>query len=622
MNSAPAEAAYQQTLKESSYNACFLIPCFNHGATMPTVVSSLLKFELPIIIVDDGSELATKQFLTPLADNPSVTLVTLEQNQGKGGAVKAGIKRAQELGFSHTIQIDADGQHDLDALPALIQASQAKPQRLISGQPVYDESVPKARLYGRYATHIWVWIETLSLSIKDSMCGFRAYPIDKTQTVLNKYDVGSRMDFDIEILVRLYWEGCDIDFIETRVIYPENGISHFDALWDNVKISWMHTRLFFGMLPRAPKLIARHFKSDSAESLSATESLSAAKSLPAENSQGSSANSKQINSKQKGSEQPHWSRTQERGTVLGIKLLLAVYTLLGRGVFNLILRGVMRYYHLTGKRARNASEQYLFQLKAYAEQQNIELPTELTSYNHLLSFGHTMLDKLAAWKGDFSADNLTIHGQEQFESMVANQQGVLILGSHLGNIELCRALGRRHSNIKINALVFTEHAERFNSVMKAVNPQSDLNLIQVTSMGPDTAILLQQKLEQGEWIVIVGDRTSTSKESRSVWAEFLGKEAPFPQGPFMLASILKAPVFLLFGLRDDTQSKPHFNVYFEHFSDKIELPRKTREQSLQQVVQKYANRLQHYTLKAPLQWYNFFNFWTLSNQHHDEKESK
>ncbi|MEZ8206305.1 glycosyltransferase family 2 protein [Vibrio splendidus] len=607
MNS--AEAVSQHALEESNYKACFLIPCFNHGATMPSVVSSLLNFELPIIIVDDGSELETKQFLTPLADSPSVTLVTLDQNQGKGGAVKAGIKRAQELGFSHAIQIDADGQHDLDALPALIQASQTKPQRLISGQPVYDESVPKARLYGRYATHIWVWIETLSLSIKDSMCGFRAYPIDKTQTVLNKYDVGSRMDFDIEILVRLYWEGCDIDFVETRVIYPENGISHFDALWDNVKISWMHTRLFFGMLPRAPKLIARHFKSASAKNLSA------------ENSQDSSADSRLVNSEQIGSEQPHWSRTQERGTVLGIKLLLAVYTLLGRGVFNLILRGVMRYYHLTGKRARNASEQYLFQLKAYAEQQNIELPAELTSYNHLLSFGHTMLDKLAAWKGDFSVDNLSIHGQEQFESMVANQQGVLILGSHLGNIELCRALGRRHSNIKINALVFTEHAERFNSVMKAVNPQSDLNLIQVTSMGPDTAILLQQKLEQGEWIVIVGDRTSTSKESRSVWAQFLGKEAPFPQGPFMLASVLKAPVFLLFGLRDDSQSKPHFNIYFEHFSDKIELPRKTREQSLQQVVQKYANRLEHYTLKAPLQWYNFFNFWTLS-KHHDEKESK
>ncbi|KAB0286423.1 glycosyltransferase family 2 protein [Vibrio fortis] len=574
---------------QTSYQACFLIPCYNHGSTVAAVIESLKSYALPIILVDDGSNAETKQHLKPLAELDDVTLVTLIENQGKGGAVKAGIERAQQLGFSHAIQIDADGQHDLEALPKLLEKSQASPTHLISGQPVYDDSVPKSRLYGRYATHIWVWIETLSFSIKDSMCGFRAYPIAATQAVLNKYDVGSRMDFDIEVLVRLYWEGCDIDFIDTRVIYPEGGISHFDALWDNVKISWMHTRLFFGMLPRAPKLIARHFNRAEEES---------------------------------NSNQPHWSRTQERGTVLGIKLLLMIYTLLGRGVFNLILKGVMRYYHLTGKRAREASEHYLHTLKRYAEQHNIDLPSNLTSYHHLLSFGHTMLDKLAAWKGDFSVENLTIHGQDQFEKMVNNEQGVVILGSHLGNIELCRALGRRHSNIKINALVFTEHAERFNSVMKAVNPNSDLNLIQVSSMGPDTAILLQQKLEQGEWIVIVGDRTSTSKESRSVWAEFLGQEAPFPQGPFMLASVLKAPVFLLFGLRDDSCKKPHFNVYFEHFSDKIVLPRKTREQTLQEVVQQYADRLEHYTLKAPLQWYNFFNFWTLSNQHHDEKESK
>ena len=601
------EAILEGALK--SYRACFLIPCYNHGSTVSGVLESLGGFNLPVVLVDDGSDIHTKNILQEASRPAHISLVTLNENQGKGGAVKAGIKKAHELGFTHAIQIDADGQHDLDALPKLLQSSQARPEHLISGKPIYDDTVPKARLYGRYMTHIWVWIETLSLSIKDSMCGFRAYPIEKTQHVLSKYDIGSRMDFDIEILVRLYWEDCEIDFIDTKVIYPEGGVSHFDALWDNVKISWMHTRLFFGMLPRAPKLIARHFKKPSTSSVNAITHKK------------SNTNTAISSEDSKGNE-PHWSRTQERGTVLGIKLLLAIYTLLGRKVFNVILHLVMRYYHLTGTRARTASEQYLFQLKAYAEQQNIELPKDLTSYSHLLSFGHTMLDKLAAWKGDFSVDNLSIHGQDQFESMVENKQGVLILGSHLGNIELCRALGRRHSHIKINALVFTEHAERFNSVMKAVNPSSDLNLIQVSSMGPDTAILLQQKLEQGEWIVIVGDRTSTSKESRSVWANFLGKEAPFPQGPFMLASVLKAPVFLLFGLRDDNKTKPHFNVYFEHFSDKIVLPRMTREQSLQEVVQQYANRLQHYTLKAPLQWYNFFNFWTLSSQHHDNKDTK
>ncbi|NOH78741.1 glycosyltransferase family 2 protein [Vibrio sp. RE86] len=566
----------------SQYNPCFLIPCYNHGSTIAAVVSSLNSFKFPFLLVDDGSNAETKHALQIVAQEENVTLVTLAENQGKGGAVMAGIRHAHDLGYSHVIQIDADGQHDIEALPQLIARSKESPTHLISGQPIYDDSVPKARLYGRYATHIWVWIETLSFAIKDSMCGFRTYPVSSTVAVLDKYDIGTRMDFDIEILVRMYWEGIEIDFVETRVIYPEGGISHFDALWDNVKISWMHTRLFFGMLPRIPKLLARKRLRKASDN------------------------------------QQHWSKRQEQGTILGIKLLLAVYSLLGRGVFNLILKGVIRYYHLTSKDAKQASEIYLEQLKRHAEQQSIALPKSLDSYHHLLSFGHTMLDKLAAWKGDFNVDNLTIHGQEHFQEMVDNKQGILILGSHLGNIELCRALSRRHTHVKINALVFTEHAERFNTVMKAVNPNSDLNLIQVSTMGPDTAILLQQKIEQGEWVVIVGDRTSTSKESRSVWADFLGKPAPFPQGPFMLASVLKAPVYLLFGLRDDTSDKPHFNVYFEPFSDKIVLPRKERQQALNDVVQRYATRLEHYTLQAPLQWYNFFNFWTLSNQKDDD----
>ncbi|NAW96763.1 MULTISPECIES: glycosyltransferase family 2 protein [unclassified Vibrio] len=571
----------------ADYQACFLIPCYNHGSTVAEVVSSLSVFELPILLVDDGSNQQTKQALSNVAQQTHVHLITLEQNQGKGGAVMAGIRQAQQLGFSHVIQIDADGQHDLQALPKLLAASKQHPNHLISGQPIYDDSVPKARLYGRYATHIWVWIETLSFTIKDSMCGFRAYPVDLTVEVLNNHKIGTRMDFDIEILVRMYWHGVDIDFVETRVIYPEGGVSHFDALWDNVKISWMHSKLFFGMLPRISQLLKRN--------------------QSRHNKSGAEPN-------------PHWSKRQERGTVLGIKALLAVYSLLGRPIFNLMLKLVMSYYYLTGKQARQASEQYLQHLQSYANRRQITLPNHLSSYNHLLSFGHTMLDKLAAWKGDFSVKNLTIHGQESFQALVERKQGVLLLGSHLGNIELCRALGRRHSHIKINALVFTEHAERFNAVMKAINPNSELNLIQVSRLGPDTAILLQQKIEQGEWVVIVGDRTSTSKETRAVWADFLGQPAPFPQGPFMLASVLKAPVYLLFGLREERSKTPHFNVYFEHFSDNIDLPRKERQAALAQVVQRYADRLEHYTLQAPLQWYNFFNFWTLSKQQHDDSD--
>ncbi|WP_318432989.1 glycosyltransferase family 2 protein [Photobacterium leiognathi] len=562
----------------SVFNPCFLIPCYNHGATVPAVIDALTSYGFPIIIVDDGSELATRKILSEQAKRPNITIVTLPKNQGKGGAVIAGIKQADRLGFSHALQIDADGQHDLAALPKLLEASQAHPEALISGQPIYDDSVPKSRLYGRYATHIWVWIETLSFNIKDSMCGFRSYPIRSIINVINHNKLGLRMDFDTEVMVRFYWDNGDIRFIDTKVIYPEDGISHFDALWDNVKISWMHTKLFFGMLPRIPKLIKR-----------------------------------------KSTEQQHWSSHAERGTILGIKALLAVYSLLGRKAFNVLLKAVMGYYYLTGKKARKASEDYLEQLESYASDNQLALPAKLNSYDHLLSFGHTMLDKLVAWKGDYSENNLTIHGDEHFNELAKRQQGIVVLGSHLGNLELCRALSSRHPDIKINALVFTEHAERFNAVLKAINPDSDLNLIQVNELGADTAIMLQQKVEQGEWVVIVGDRTSVTKEQRVVWADFLGKPAPFPQGPFILASVLKVPVYTLFGLRDDSQATPHFDVYFEPFSEQLTLPRKTRETALQETVQQYASRLESYTIKAPLQWYNFFNFWQLSGKNNDNQ---
>lgn len=576
------------------FSPCFLIPCYNHGQTMAAVVASLQSFNFPIFIIDDGSNEDTKQVLESLAQQPNITLISLPSNQGKGGAVITGIQRAHQLGFSHALQIDADGQHDIEAIPRLLEASKLYPQHLISGKPVYDESVPKARLYGRYATHVWVWIETLSLEIKDSMCGFRAYPIQPTIETLDKYTIGLRMDFDTEIMVKMYWEGVQFHFIDTRVFYPEGGISHFDALYDNIRISKMHTKLFFGMLPRIPVLIKRHLSKQ-----------------PTENQNPSSAPSNQ-----------HWAKSKERGTVLGIKLLMMVYSLLGRRIFNGILKLVIGYYHRSGKQTRQASEQFLAQVQNHCYQQNIAINTSLSSYQHLLSFGHTILDKLAGWRGDIQISDLTIHGQNYFDKVIGAKQGIVILGSHLGNLELCRALGRVRSKVTINALVFTEHAERFNSVMKTINPESSINLIQVSTLGPDTAILLQQKLEQGEWVVIVGDRTSTTQEQRVVWTDFLGKPAPFPQGPFLLATILAAPVYLLFGLRDEsnTSKRPRFDVYFEPFSEKIHLPRKQRTEALQALVQQYANRLEHFTLKAPLQWYNFFNFWQLSRDNKLESE--
>lgn len=234
-----------------------IIPNYNHISVIEPLLSALERFSLPVIMINDGSDTKSTIFMQRLRESYHyLTLVEHETNQGKGAAIQTGLKLADKMGFSHALQIDADGQHDLTDIDKMLAESAAYPNALISGQPIYDESVPKHRYYLRYLTHVWVWIETLSFDIKDSMCGFRVYPLLSSTKLINEVNLGTRMDFDIEILVRLYWRNIEMRFLPTAVDYPEGGISHFRAWQDNVLISWLHTRLFFGMLLRSPYLLA------------------------------------------------------------------------------------------------------------------------------------------------------------------------------------------------------------------------------------------------------------------------------------------------------------------------------------------------------------------------------
>lgn len=242
----------------SAFHPCLVIPCYNHAEILAKIIDQLESYNLPIIIVDDGGSANDAEILNALTqDYKNRYLLTLSKNCGKGGAVIEGFKIAYAQGFTHVLQIDADGQHAMEDIPKFLQLSLQNPEALISGAPIYDESVPKSRLYSRYITHFWVWIETLSFSIIDSMCGFRIYPLKETIGLINQGKIGHYMDFDIEVMVRLYWRNVPVLFIKTQVNYPESGVSNFRAIQDNVRISWMHTRLFFGMLVRSPILIWR-----------------------------------------------------------------------------------------------------------------------------------------------------------------------------------------------------------------------------------------------------------------------------------------------------------------------------------------------------------------------------
>lgn len=245
----------------AAFSPCVLVPVYNHEHAIVATCEGLGALNLPIVLVDDGSDAVCAGVLDHLARASDVHLLRLPHNRGKGYAVRHGLLHAQTLGFTHALQVDADGQHDCTSLPPFIEAARQAPDRLLIGYPRFDHSVPLHRFISRYITHVWVWCNTLSTTLRDTMCGVRLYPLDTVNALLTRHGCGNRMEFDTEVLVRWFWAGHPVDNLPVRVTYPTDGVSHFRLFRDNVLMARMHLRLTLGMLIRLPKLIlgrARH----------------------------------------------------------------------------------------------------------------------------------------------------------------------------------------------------------------------------------------------------------------------------------------------------------------------------------------------------------------------------
>ncbi len=239
-------------------NYGFVIPVYNHGAALQSVVKELSPFNLPIIVVDDGNDEKNKGFKNEIAkNNPLVTLVVRPKNGGKGLAMKDGMHKANEMGLTHILQIDSDGQHDTKRVQHFLEKSKENPQAIICGYPEYDENAPKKRVIGRKIANGWIHFVTLSHDIVDAMIGFRVYPVKSYIALLEKNPVlDDRMGYDIDILVHLFWQGVPVISEAVRVFYPSDGISNFRYFSDTMRISKTYTRLCIGMIFRLPKLIS------------------------------------------------------------------------------------------------------------------------------------------------------------------------------------------------------------------------------------------------------------------------------------------------------------------------------------------------------------------------------
>lgn len=297
----------------------------------------------------------------------------------------------------------------------------------------------------------------------------------------------------------------------------------------------------------------------------------------------------------------HWAQIEEASFSLGMWFLFQVNRFLGRWPFRLCLYPVVIYYWATQPRARAASRAYLERAQARFGLK------KLSTLQHFLSFAEGIMDKLLAWSGGIDMKKVEVNGWDKACEAIASGRGGIIVTAHLGNLELSRVVSKGHETLKMNILTHTRHAASFNRMMGKLNPNSQVNLIQVTEITPATAIMLSERIAAGEFIIIAGDRVPVSAGSAVVMADFLGDKAPFPAGPWILANLLKCPVFLLWSIRVGDR----YWIQFEPFREEIRLSRKQRGADAQALAAEYALRIEDVCRRSPYQWFNFFDFWAI-----------
>ena len=304
----------------------------------------------------------------------------------------------------------------------------------------------------------------------------------------------------------------------------------------------------------------------------------------------------------------HWSKLPEKGSFIALKLTLLLVRVLGRRLAYCLVYPVMVYFYFFSKKARLASHSYCLNLTHYAKQKNQVV--KVKPFQQFIAFGQSLVDKIAVWNKQITRDDLDFPNRQQLLELIDNKQGAVIFTAHLGNIEIMRAISLSLPHFKINALIFNQHAQQFNQLLTKINPDSQLNLISVDHFDLSLAMRLQQKIDQGELIIIACDRTSVQHPPRTIEANFLGKPSLFPQGGFLMAHLLKVPVYSMLCIK----SGKKYRVIFNLFATKLQLSRHNRDKELTQYVQQYSHFIEDYCLQYPTQWFNFFEFWNNDDQ--------
>ena len=302
----------------------------------------------------------------------------------------------------------------------------------------------------------------------------------------------------------------------------------------------------------------------------------------------------------------NWAFIKEKGTLAGIRIMLVVYRIGGHKLFRIFLFPVIFFYFLCNSQLRKNSKDYLLAIKKKTD----DLPkiNFLLSFRHILEFGFSLIDKFSVWMGEIKIDQVKVHSSELFEELFLNKQGAIIVTSHLGNFEVSSALSQSHPQMNLTILQYTQNAKKFNLLLNKLKMKSNIEMLQVTDLDISVAMKLGERVRRGEFIAISADRLSVNHPKASVTCNFFNRQANFPSGPYVLASVLQVPIILLICVK----RKGKYNIYFEKIAEGKKISKHERHDFIKDNAQLFAERLEYYTSQNPLQWFNFFDFWKSS----------
>ena len=478
-------------------------------------------------------------------------------NRGKGAAVQSAVFHAQDLGYSHALQIDADLQHDISDVPLLISLAEKHPESLILAYPIFGSEAPLVRVWGRKLTSIMVAIQTMSFKVRDSLFGFRVYPLSATASLLKENQLSQRMAFDAEIIIRLVQQGLRVINTPSRVTYHKDGVSHFRYLSDNIQMIRMH----LSVLRQMPRMLSGWVLKK--------------KDLP-------------------------WHRQSEIGSLLILKGLFFLGELFGTRFLKAITSLFTASVIVLRPTIKINSKRYL--QRALPDRRE---PTLTDVFCHCECFTHAMINSIWEWLAAALLPDRTVFMATELRKRLYSGKGGVLLSAHFGALEYARARFSADEKLKIKAVMFHGNSRVYRGFLESVNPAAADDVVLVDSFSPATIIQLQTFISSGGYVALLADRLPpTETENRQLACRLFDSPIKLPYGPFLLAHLLRSEILTFFAVKDkDSELKFYWKDITPDWSTHAGV-----SERLKSLAWSYTHELESVCREHHYHWFNFFNY--------------